>query len=68
VDEADCESLKCSVAGSLVIRENRAGFFNRLLFIDPYENMTWYDKRHLFRMDGEELKFTAGMERAMLYH
>ena len=59
------ESLKCSVAGSLVIRENRR-FFNRLIFIDPYENMTWYDKRHLFRMDGEELKFTAGMERAIV--
>lgn len=59
------ESLKCAVAGSLVIRENRR-FFNRVVFIDQFENMTWYDKRHLFRMAGEEAKFTAGLERVVV--
>jgi omega-amidase len=59
------ETLKCSVAGSLVIRENR-WFFNRLVFIDQYENLTWYDKRHLFRMAGEELKFSAGRDRQIV--
>jgi predicted amidohydrolase len=59
------ESLKCAVAGSLVIRENRR-FFNRLVFIDQYENLTWYDKRHLFRMAGEEVKFSSGMNRLIV--
>ncbi len=59
------ESLKCSVAGSLVIRENRR-FFNRAVFIDQYQNMTWYDKRHLFRIAGEEAKFTPGLERLIV--
>jgi omega-amidase len=59
------ESMKCSVAGSLIIREGRR-FFNRLIFIDQYENLTWYDKRHLFRMAGEELKFSAGINRLIV--
>jgi omega-amidase len=59
------ESLKCSVAGSLIIRDNRR-FFNRLVYIDQYENLTWYDKRHLFRITGEELKFSAGMNRLVV--
>ena len=56
------ESLNCAVAGSLIIRENRR-YFNRLVYIDQYENLTWYDKRHLFRMANEEDKFTAGKNR-----
>lgn len=59
------ESLKCSVAGSLIIKENRR-FFNRLVYIDQYENLTWYDKRHLFRMAGEEEKFSAGKNRLIV--
>jgi omega-amidase len=56
------ESLNCAVAGSLIIRENRR-YFNRLVYIDQHENLTWYDKRHLFRMASEEAKFTAGKNR-----
>jgi omega-amidase len=59
------ESLKCSVAGSLIIRESRR-FFNRLIYIDQYANLTWYDKRHLFRMAGEDVKFTAGLKRLII--
>lgn len=59
------ESFSCSVAGSLIIRENRR-FYNRLVYIDQYENLTWYDKRHLFRMDAEETAFTAGLNRVIV--
>lgn len=59
------ESLQCAVAGSLIIRDNRR-FFNRLIFIDPFGNLTWYDKRHLFRMGGEEVKFSAGKNRLIV--
>lgn len=59
------ESLKCAVTGSLIIRENRR-YFNRAVFIDQYENMTWYDKRHLFSMAGEEAKFNAGLKRLIV--
>ena len=59
------ESLNCSVAGSLIIRENRSTF-NRLIYIDQHENLTWYDKRHLFKITGEELKFSAGLNRLLV--
>jgi omega-amidase len=59
------ESLACAVAGTLVIRENRR-FYNRLVYIDQHENLTWYDKRHLFRMAGEEEKYTTGMARLIV--
>ena len=59
------ELMDCSIAGSLIIRENRR-YFNRLVYIDQHENLTWYDKRHLFRMAGEELKFTSGLERKII--
>lgn len=55
----------CAVAGSLIIRENRR-FFNRLIFIDQFENFTWYDKRHLFQIAGGEDKFTAGLKRLIV--
>jgi predicted amidohydrolase len=59
------ETYDCAVAGSLIIRENRR-FFNRLIFIDQYENLTWYDKRHLFTVESEESKFTAGLSRLIV--
>jgi predicted amidohydrolase len=54
------QSFNCAVAGSLVIKENRR-YFNRLVYIDQYENLTWYDKRHLFCMEDEESKYTQGL-------
>jgi predicted amidohydrolase len=59
------ESMKCALTGSMVIRESRR-FFNRVIYMDQYANMTWYDKRHLFRMAGEEVNFTAGLERIIV--
>ena len=59
------EKHHCSVAGSLIIRENRR-FFNRLIYIDQHENLTWYDKRHLFSMEDEESAYTSGMTRLIV--
>jgi omega-amidase len=59
------ETLKCAVAGSLIIKEGRR-YFNRIVYIDQFENMTWYDKRHLFTLKGEELKFTPGLNRLIV--
>ncbi|HLO57783.1 MAG TPA: amidohydrolase [Bacteroidales bacterium] len=54
------EARNCAIAGSLVIKEGRR-FYNRLVYIDQYENMSWYDKRHLFTIEGEESKYTPGL-------
>jgi len=57
-----CESasaLQASLAGSLIVAENGL-YYNRLVFADPGGRISYYDKRHLFRMAGEEVRFTAG--------
>jgi predicted amidohydrolase len=59
------ERLGCSIVGSLVIREGRQ-YFNRALYFDSYQNMTWYDKRHLFTMEQEESKYTAGKSKLIV--
>jgi len=55
----------CAIAGSTVIteRENR---FNRMVFVTPDGSLTHYDKRHLFAFGGENLRYTAGIERVIL--
>jgi omega-amidase len=50
--------MQCALAGSLIISEHDK-FYNRLVFADRH-GMEWYDKRHLFCMEGEESDYTAG--------
>jgi omega-amidase len=47
------------IVGSVIIREN-GKFYNRLLWARPDETLLCYDKRHLFRMAGEEKVYCAG--------
>lgn len=56
---------KAVVCGSLVIKEKKK-FYNRLLWITPSGAITVYDKRHLFRMAGEEKVYTAGTKRVIV--
>ncbi len=50
------------VTGSYVVKE--AGkFFNRLIWMQPDGQFDTYDKRHLFRMAGEDTIYTAGDRR-----
>ncbi len=53
------------VVGSVPVREN-GKYYNRLLCADPQGNVTAYDKRHLFRMAGEDTVYTAGARRVVL--
>ncbi len=51
------------VTGSYVVREGRDTFFNRLIWMQPDGQFDIYDKRHLFRMAGEQEVYTAGNQR-----
>lgn len=51
-------AYKCIIAGSLLISEN-SKFYNRLIWMQPDGNYSFYDKRHLFRMS-EEFKIIDG--------
>lgn len=45
--------------GSVIIRENE-NFFNRLFWAKPTGELFTYDKRHLYRMLGEDKVFSPG--------
>lgn len=53
------------VCGSLVVVQGKK-FFNRFLWVEPSGKVTTYDKRHLFRMAGEDRVFTAGKKRLVI--
>ncbi len=58
-------SKKAVVTGSLVIKEKNS-FFNRLVWVDPDGKVSFYDKRHLFGMAGEDKVYTAGKKRLIV--
>jgi len=58
------EKTAC-VMGSFIVQE-KDQYFNRLYSINPFGNYRFYDKRHLFRMGGEDRIYTAGSERQLV--
>lgn len=44
-----------------------AGFFNRLYWIEPNETFSFYDKRHLFTLVGEEKHYSPGRDRKLIH-
>ena len=54
-----------ALAGSFICNQNDK-FYNRGFFIAPGNQITFYDKRHLFRMAGEDRHFTAGDKRMIV--
>jgi omega-amidase len=47
------------VTGSYAVKEN-GQYYNRLVWMQPDGEFDCYDKRHLFRMGGEDKVYTAG--------
>lgn len=65
------EAAKRQIAlfGSLAIHElveERTCYFNRLVFVFPNGKICWYDKRHLFRMGGENEHYEPGVKRLVV--
>ncbi|MFC1858932.1 amidohydrolase [Thermodesulfobacteriota bacterium] len=50
---------RTDIVGSVIIREERK-YFNRLIWAKPDGKLFTYDKRHLFRMAGEEKVYHPG--------
>jgi omega-amidase len=55
----------CLVAGS-VITEEGGHFYNRFLLAEPEGLVDYYDKRHTFRMAGENEHYTPGQRRVVI--
>ena len=63
--QAEAANFDAAVCGSIAVLEDGERF-NRLVFVSPEGGLAYYDKRHLFRMLGEDKRYTAGTERAVL--
>jgi len=61
----EAAALGCSIAGSLIIREGDR-CLNRLVWVRPDGSFDHYDKRHLFRMAGEQQHYAAGDRRLVV--
>ncbi len=57
--------VNATVTGSLVIREGDT-VHNRLIWASPDGTLSYYDKRHLFRMAGEHTRYGGGNERLIV--
>jgi predicted amidohydrolase len=61
----EAAALGCVIAGSLIIRD--AGrCHNRLVWARPDGTLEHYDKRHLFRIAGEQDHYAAGTRRRVV--
>ena len=56
------EREQSAVCGSLIVQEDGKNF-NRLVWVLADGTLGYYDKRHLFRMGGEDQGYSAGTER-----
>jgi predicted amidohydrolase len=54
-----------AVLGSVAISEE-GKFYNRAIWMFPSGDMQWYDKRHLFRMGGEDKHYEGGRGRKIV--
>jgi omega-amidase len=50
------------VTGSVIIKEN-GHYYNRLFWVRPDGELSYYDKRHLFTLAGEQHTYTPGLAR-----
>lgn len=54
-----------ALCGSLIIEEEGL-FYNRMIFVTPSGEVTFYDKRHLHSMSGEQTVYSRGNKRVVV--
>lgn len=59
------KQLHAAIVGSVIIEES-GSYYNRLLFVKPSGEVAVYNKRHLFRLGNEHLKYKKGVERIVV--
>lgn len=53
------------ITGSIAVKE-KGKYYNRLYFVHPNGKYQTYDKRHLFRMAGEDKHYTPGKTKTLV--
>jgi predicted amidohydrolase len=61
----EAAALGCAITGSLIVRE-QGRCYNRLVWARPDGTVEHYDKRHLFRIAGEQDHYAAGARRLVV--
>lgn len=56
-----------TIVGSIIFKEGNC-FSNRLLWVSPNEEVSFYDKRHLFRMGNEHQYYSQGENHLIVKH
>lgn len=59
------EKKQAVICGSIAVKEGN-NFFNRLYWVRSDGSFVTYDKRHLFRMAGEDKEYSAGEKRVVV--
>lgn len=54
-----------AICGSVIIGEE-GSFYNRMIFVTPSGDLTFYDKRHLHTMSGEHTVYSRGNKRVVV--
>ena len=54
-----------AVTGSVVITEN-GKYYNRMIFVFPFGEIQYYDKRHSFSLAGEDKVYTRGNQKVIV--
>lgn len=63
--QAQAMQKKCIITGSMIIEEN-GNYYNRMIWMEPSGQFSYYDKRHLFAYAGEDAHYTKGQERKIV--
>lgn len=59
------EKKQFALMGSIIVKENDT-YYNRLYVVSPDRGFSYYDKRHLFRMGKEHLRFSPGKGKSVV--
>lgn len=65
--QQQAKQLDAALCGSVATRTNR-GCVNRCYFVTPEGSVSYYDKKHLFRMAGEHQAYIAGDQRVVVQY
>ncbi|SNY59637.1 Predicted amidohydrolase [Arsukibacterium tuosuense] len=63
---AQAKAINAAITGSLAVKTAAGGYVNRLYFVTPDGAVSYYDKKHLFRMAGEHQAYQAGQQRVIV--
>lgn len=65
--KAYAQRKNAAICGSVAIQEGRS-YLNRMYFVTPEGDFSYYDKRHLFSFSGEDKVYTAGTDRIVVVY